>query len=88
MVAMKRPKRNVIEEDITDHILELRLPNTHARHRISGAAKLLWNTWKRTPDLEVGVRAVLAKYNVPEAKARTDAEKLYADLEAIGLLEG
>lgn len=84
---MKRPKRNTIEEDITDNILELRLPNTHARYRVVGAAKLLWNTWKRTPDLEIGIKAVLSKYEVPEAKARADAEKLYSDLELADLLE-
>ncbi len=84
---MKRPHRLVIETDITDSILELRLPNTHARHQISGAAILLWNTWKRQPDLEMGIRAVVKKYNVPLAQAQADAEKLYRDLETAGLLE-
>ncbi len=84
---MKRPNRTVLETDITDSILELRLPNTHARHQISGAAILLWNTWKRQPDLEIGLEAVVRKYHVPLAQARADAEKLYTDLEAAGLLE-
>jgi Coenzyme PQQ synthesis protein D (PqqD) len=86
-MPMKRPNRRVIETDITDSLLELRLPNTHARYTISGAAVLLWNFWKRQPDLDLGVAAVVKKYNVPEAQARQDAQKLYTDLEAAGLLE-
>jgi hypothetical protein len=84
---MKRPKRQTIETDITDTILELRLPNTSARYQISGAAILLWNTWKRSPDFEQGVQAVIKKYAVLETKARTDAQKLYNDLDQAGLLE-
>jgi hypothetical protein len=86
-IPMKRPNRRAIETDISDTVLELRLPNTHARYTISGAAVLLWNFWKRQPDLELGVAAVVKKYNVPPAQARQDAEKLYTDLEAAGLLE-
>jgi hypothetical protein len=84
---MKRPNRRTIETDITDTILELRLPNTHARYTISGAAVLLWNFWKRQPDLELGVAAVVKKYKVPETQARKDAQKLYTDLESAGLME-
>lgn len=84
---MKRPNRRTIETDITDTILELRLPNTHARYNISGAAVLLWNFWKRQPDMDKGVALVVQKYNVPQAQALADAEKLYNDLDAAGLLE-
>ena len=84
---MKRPHRAVLETDITDSILELRLANTHARHQISGAAIVLWNTWKRQPNLEIGIQAVVKKYKVSPAQAQADAEKLYTDLEAAGLLE-
>jgi hypothetical protein len=84
---MKRPNRRTIETDITDTILELRLPNTHARYNIAGAAVLLWNFWKRQPDFDLGVAAVVKKYNVSEAQARADAQKLYGDLEMAGLLE-
>jgi hypothetical protein len=84
---MKRPNRQTIETDITDTILELRLPSTHARHQITGAAVLLWNTWKRKPDFEQGIQAVIKKYAVSEATARADAEKLVAYFEQYGLLE-
>jgi hypothetical protein len=84
---MKRPNRHTIETDVTDTILELRLPNTHARYTISGAAVLLWNFWKRQPDLELSVAAVVKKYKVSEVQAHKDAQKLYADLEAAGLLQ-
>ena len=84
---MKRPNRTTIETDITDTILELRLPNTHARHQITGAAVLLWNTWKRTPNLEEGIQVVIKKYAISEAQARADANKLYAELDSAGLLE-
>lgn len=84
---MKRPKPSTLEMDITDTILELRLPNMPERHRISGAAVVLWNTWKRQPDLETGVQAVVKKYQVTDTQARADAAKLYAYLESVGLLE-
>ncbi len=84
---MKRPNRQTIETDISDTILELRLPNTHARHQITGAAVLLWNTWKRKPDFEHGVQAVVKKYPVTETIARTDAERLLTYFEESGLLE-
>ncbi len=84
---MKRPNRQTIETDITDTILELRLPNTHARHQITGAAVLLWNTWKRKPDFEQGVQAVIKKYAVTEATARADASRLLNYFEESGLLE-
>lgn len=84
---MKRPNRRTIETDITDTMLELRLPNTHARYNISGAAVLLWNFWKRQPDMDKGVTLVVQKYQVSRAKALDDAQKLYADLDAAGLLE-
>ena len=84
---MKRPNRQTIETDITETTLELRLPNTHARHQITGAAVLLWTTWKRKPDFEQGVQAVIKKYAVSEAQARADAEKLLHYFEQNGLLE-
>jgi hypothetical protein len=84
---LKRPNRRTIETDVSDTVLELRLPNTHARHTISGAAIVLWNFWKRQPDMELGIALVQKKYNVPEQQARADAIKLYAYLEAAGLLE-
>jgi hypothetical protein len=84
---MKRPNRQTIETDITDTILELRLPNTHARHQITGAAVVLWNTWKRKPDFEYGVQAVIQKYAVSETTARADAKRLLAYFEDSGLLE-
>jgi hypothetical protein len=83
----KRPNKKTIETDVTDTILELRLPNTHARFQITGAAIVLWNTWKQHSNLETGVAAVIKKYQVSETQAKADAEKLYADLEAAGLLE-
>ncbi len=83
---MKRPNPQTLEMDVTDTILELRLANTAQRHRISGAAILLWNTWKRTPNFEMGVAAVVKKYRIDETRVRADAEKLLADLDAAGLL--
>jgi hypothetical protein len=83
----KRPNKKIIETDVTETILELRLPNTHARFQITGAAVLLWNTWKKNPNLEIGIAAVVKKYRIPETQAKADAEKLYADLDAAGLLE-
>jgi hypothetical protein len=84
---IKRPNRRTIETDVSDTVLELRLPNTHARYTISGAAILLWNFWKRQPDMELGIALVQKKYKVSEQQARADAIKLYTDLEAAGLLE-
>ena len=84
---MKRPHRQTIETDITDTILELRLPNTHARHQITGAAVVLWNIWKRKPDFEHGVQAVIQKYAVSETTARADAQRLLVYFEESGLLE-
>ncbi len=83
----KRPNLKTIETDVTDTILELRLPNTHARFQITGAAILLWNTWKQHPNLEAGIAAIIKKYRISETQAKADAEKLYANLDAAGLLE-
>jgi hypothetical protein len=82
---VKRPNPRVIETDESDTAVLLRLPNTHQSFRLTSAAILLWNTWKRK-DFEAGVQAVVKKYGVDEARAREDAQKLLGDLESAGLL--
>jgi hypothetical protein len=66
--------------------LLLRLPGTHRTERISGAAVLMWRTWKRE-DFEGGVLAAVRKYpNANAAQVRADAERIYKALEAAGMI--
>ena len=85
---MKRAHPQTIEtpDDDTGTALLLRLPGHHESHRLTGAAVLMWNAWKRG-DFEVGVAAVLKKFpNALEAQVRSDAQGIYAGLEAAGLI--
>jgi hypothetical protein len=85
---VKRAHPQTIEtpDDDTGTALLLRLPGHHESHRLTGAAVLMWNAWKRG-ELEAGVSAVLKKFpqTNPEA-VRADAERIYANLEAVGLI--
>jgi hypothetical protein len=85
---MKRSYANTIEtpDDDSGTALLLRLPGHKESHRLSGAAVLMWNAWKRG-DFETGVAAVLRKYrDANPDQVRTDASRIYADLEAAGLI--
>jgi hypothetical protein len=85
---MKRTHPNTIEtpDDDTGTALLLRLPGHHESHRLSGAAVLMWNAWKRG-DLESGVQAVLKKYrDADPERVRADAERIHQDLEKNGLI--
>jgi Coenzyme PQQ synthesis protein D (PqqD) len=85
---MKRAHPNAIEtpDDDAGNILLLRLPGHHESHRLSGAAVVMWNAWKRG-DLEAGVQAVLKKYRDADPdRVRADAERIHRDLERQGLI--
>ncbi|NJK45533.1 MAG: hypothetical protein HC933_15790, partial [Pleurocapsa sp. SU_196_0] len=60
---MKRAHQYAIETPDNDAgtAMLLRLPGHHESHRLSGAAVLMWNAWKRG-NLESGVAAVLKKF--------------------------
>jgi hypothetical protein len=85
---MKRAHPNAIETPDNDAgtAILLRLPGHHESHRLSGAAVLMWNAWKRG-DLENGVAAVLKKFpDTDPARVRLDAERIHGDLERAGLI--
>lgn len=85
---MKRANPLTIETPDNDAgtILLLRMPGTHLTHRLTGAAVLMWRTWKRE-DFEGGVSAALRQFpSADPIKVRDDATRIYTELEAAGMI--
>ena len=62
-------------------------PKARKAHVLKGAAVRIWDVLEKpSAPLDIA-RALSAEFNVEEGRARRDAEKFLAEIDALGLLE-